>query len=449
MRPKNTWTLFPRDGGWILKYLDAGKWRQKRVPKECVKRVDAELYARTFVQSLGAQKSEPIGQPANDTSPTMKALDDWWTRLLESRPNLRESTKDIYKSCWSVQVLVHPLASVPIAQLDVPVCRRFVRELTPKVAPFYLRTIVNAATTMLDDVIAEKKVPGFVVNPLRDKSVRNLMPKAQTLAGEAIFFTQAQALRLIMSSDVPEPRRVRYAFAALTGERDGEIAGAKIRDLYLDDPNQPHAKVVRQYTDKGLKGGGQLTELKSESSARSIPLHPFLLHVLRHWVEVGWERWTGKKPQPDSPLFPNANGEHWRPKSARFLREDLRAAKLPDQFMVEQANGTKKPFPYTFHALRRSFATWLEEADVQRPVINALLGHEADSTADKHYTARQLPRLGALVARIRLGAMAPDEPTIKNALGAHQAGCAPRTHELLAFSERETGLEPATLSLGS
>ena len=48
-----------RDGGWIIKYLDGETWRQKRVPKEYAKKVDAELYARTFMKSVIANGAPP------------------------------------------------------------------------------------------------------------------------------------------------------------------------------------------------------------------------------------------------------------------------------------------------------------------------------------------------------------------------------------------------------
>jgi integrase len=73
---------------------------------------------------------------------------------------------------------------------------------------------------------------------------------------------------------------------------------------------------------------------------------------------------------------------------AKMLRADLRAAGLPSTY---EGN------PYTAHATRRSFSTWLREAGVDIETRDRLMGHAAGSVGEKHYTAMTT----AVLAKLR------------------------------------------------
>jgi integrase-like protein len=97
---------------------------------------------------------------------------------------------------------------------------------------------------------------------------------------------------------------------------------------------------------------------------------------------------VGRHPQPTDFVFPNASGEGWRPATAKMLRADLRAAGLPAAFQGH---------PYTAHATRRSFSTWLREAGVDAETRDRLMGHAPASVGERHYTAMT----AAVLAKLR------------------------------------------------
>ena len=288
--------------------------------------------------------------------------------------------------------------------------------------------------------------------------VRKKIPMAETLVERAgddkVVLTQGQVETLLASSAVPEPRRVRYLIAVQSGARDGELAALLWRDVHLDGP-LPLLDVIKALATRGETGWATLGKLKTRGSKRKIPLHPQTQRALRAWYAVGWPQHVGRRPAPDDYLFPNAQGEAHRPASAELLRRDLESAGLPTSFVGRH--------PFTFHALRRTFATMLSDAFVSSDIRDALLGHVEGKTAEKFYVGgayvrrafeagiAKLPTLdlttGVLVAMPMraVGASAPDTAELTAARGKGAARKSPNLAKGLA---RHRGFEPLTYGSG-
>jgi integrase len=195
---------------------------------------------------------------------------------------------------------------------------------------------------------------------------------------------------------------VRWLLALTSGLAEGELAGLKLDDLALDAPI-PTVKVTKALRLKGDDGWASMGATKTDNRVRVLPLHPGAVRVLplhpgavralRAWRATGWAQYVGRAPKGHDALFPNSAGESWRPDSAPLLRADLVAAGLPD---------TYEGHPYTAHATRRSFATWLTEAGVPSDTVKRLMGHAAEGVTAQHYAAQNLETLAAAVAKIEL-----------------------------------------------
>jgi hypothetical protein len=72
---------------------------------------------------------------------------------------------------------------------------------------------------------------------------------------------------------------------------------------------------------------------------------------------------------------------------------DLKAAKQPTKVGTEDID---------FHATRRSFLTWLTNAEVSAEIIDMLAGHAGKGVRVRHYTARDLEVMAKAVAKIEL-----------------------------------------------
>jgi len=111
--------------------------------------------------------------------------------------------------------------------------------------------------------------------------------------------------QLISSPLIPEDRRVLYALEFLTGSRPGEAAA--LRWSAWDRTLRPLGRltIARSWSTKRL-------EEKTTKTRRSrlVPVHPTLARVLAAWRLAGWERYTGRPPQPEDLVVPSATGGH-------------------------------------------------------------------------------------------------------------------------------------------
>ena len=142
-----------------------------------------------------------------------------------------------------------------------------------------------------------------------------------------------------------------------------------------------------------------------KNSFRQIPLHPRLVLILRGWRKEGWPFLFARAPNAEDPVWPATRGRHegtfYRPASARRLRSDLKAAGLPDTFKGHDIDA---------HALRRTFATILDDAGIARHRIGALMGHAGTTVTDRNYIGRNLRKF--LPAIMALALETPSAPSV-------------------------------------
>lgn len=124
-----------------------------------------------------------------------------------------------------------------------------------------------------------------------------------------------------------------------------------------------------------------------------MPLHPAAADALAEWLDEGWEIHVGRAPEPDDFVFVKRTGKPWRPRSAERFRAHALLAGLPTEI---------EGHALTFHALRRSFVSWLRHAKVPREARQVLMGHEPRTAEEKHYSEEDPAALAEFVARIRL-----------------------------------------------
>jgi hypothetical protein len=186
--------------------------------------------------------------------------------------------------------------------------------------------------------------------------------------------------------------------AARAGLRDGEIAALQWQDADLDAPVPClHVRKARALVREKDEQTGPT---KNAGSNRDVPIHPLAVKALRMWKGRGWVEWVGRHAQTHDFVFPSEKGEVWRPRSAETLRALLLAAGCEATFAGK---------PIDFHALRRSFATWLARAGVERvphpPRPDTRQGHSAAAQGQRargaHVSGASRPSKKALLAVAR------------------------------------------------
>jgi integrase len=165
--------------------------------------------------------------------------------------------------------------------------------------------------------------------------------------------------------------------------RLAEVAAVSWGDIKDDNT----LTVFRQLDRGGFKPAFKSPKL---GSRRVIPLHPLAVRVL-----VWWKKQC-RNTAPNDPVFPGKFGFYGFATSAKTFREDLVAAGVGAGF--DPGDGQR--VRYTFHALRRTFASLLEESGVPREQICGLMGHGAKGVTDRNYIRKSLKRyqeaIGAL-----------------------------------------------------
>ena len=207
---------------------------------------------------------------------------------------------------------------------------------------------------MIEDMNARKLCPMTGLRFLFRVTLRRL-----DLAAEIYHIREPQKIPLVMSPD--ETKRLLAVASSLKarillslgygcGLRAGEVVRLKVKHI---DSAQ---KIIRIEQSKGRKD-------------RNVMLSAETLDLLRQWWKMRPSRYDAGTPLEEHWLFPgNRLG---KPMTTRQLNRLFHEA--------ADAAGIRKGV--TLHALRHSFATHLLERGTDIKIIQALLGHDNDTTA--------------------------------------------------------------------
>jgi integrase len=407
-----TWNK--RHGVYFIKYrtLD-GKRSTKNVPAvyqtEEAARAWADkaiVYYRNtgkWVAAAGATSAEPV---------TIRSLHQKWLKFREVQAKTSATTLAQFESNMRLYILTDPIADQAIETLTPKVLRAWVRLMSvkiagktgKKIAANTAKNIVATLTRFFRDARAESWIE-LDSNPMKDEMVRDEVPPAINVAGKGVVVhVPREDLIVLLRSDsplIPPQRKMRHVVACTTGAREGEISALAWHHVRLT-AEIPHVEIERQLTTLGA------FEPPKRDSYRTLPLHPASIKALAWWRSTGWALLTGREPTDEDPVFPSTTGAFFRPRAALQLRHDLGAAGVAMHY---------KGHPMDAHALRRSFATMLADAEVPEDVRAILMGHASKTVTDRHYTARNLGRFVGAVAKVDLGTagwVEPVPPTAPN-----------------------------------
>ena len=358
-----------------------GRWENKRVPKG---EEDPETWLLAWVHERLAS-SAVTGDGMKKRSTTIRLLVPKWQKHKLSLAGA--DPRKIKPTCSCILRYAGPLLDVPLDEMTVPKVAAWVDGLQRSGrAPFTVRNIIQAHRSLVIDA----RGMGWVdlkENPFADPYVRGKLKGIAPKAGKDVIVAlpEPDALKLINydKSLIPSSRKVLNLLALVTGMRLAEVAGLSWNDV-KDDRT---LTVFRQLDRGGFKPTFKAPKL---GSRRVIPLHPLAVKVLAWWKK------QGRNTAPEDPIFPGKYGLYGFAMSARTFREDLVAAGVGAGF--DPGDGQR--VRYTFHALRRTFASLLEDNGVPREQICGLMGHGAKGVTDRNYIRKSLKRyqeaIGAL-----------------------------------------------------
>jgi integrase len=429
---------------WVLQYAGpAGREVQKTIETDVAltrtKRRDAEAWASAWLAEQSIDPTRALERRREDGR-TLGEVAELWFALrasLVKAGHLAAATHQDSRGNIRLHVLPavvggRTLGERPIADIDTPLCRAWLRGFDTRSAST-VRNTVFAFRRLLDDAMVEEWTR-HPHNPMKSPAIERELPPlpdahatAEGRAGKALDLAVAQAL--LGGEAVPLHRRVRYALALTTGARDGELSGLTWADVTLT-PGGEELRITKALSLKGPGGYSTMGRTKT-GRGRSFPLHPAAIAALREWQDEGYRVLVGRPPTPSSPVLPAAHamkhGEANRPQSARALRADLDAV--------------GHPLAVRFHDLRATFITWMNRALVDERLIRRFVGHAGKSVAERHYIHTDRAEMVEALARL---ALTWPSPTPDGALGGAAASCQKARRTGRRPSKPPTTTEPPT-----
>jgi integrase len=442
---------------WVAQWTDpaTGRVRQKSVrakDKREADRLEFELQRHAQRQREGL---EPLG--SDGAGATVGWLLERWLSAKQHAPSATRDGSAVRK-----HVLASALADIVVSQLKASDVENFLDEkLAAGLAPQtvnHLRGYLSRAFTT-----ARRKGWWTGVNPVVDVQ-RKPVPKG--VVGD---YLRVEEVPLVLEQ-LARRWRPLFATALYTGLRKSELRTLRKEDVDLERG----LLLVRRSGARATTKGGH---------ADAIPIHPELMAFLRHAIESS----------PSPLVFPGHDGEMFAEDTdlAAVLRRAMGRAGLVTHWTHvcrrhrcahrEDApdNGQRhcpehhcllwpKPHvrPIRFHDLRHSAASLLFMAGADAVAVQKLLRHRDLRLTTETYGHLAPGYLQAELGKLRLLGKAKTAELVPRAAVASASRTAdPRQNDPEDFppgggggisarlpgtsTERETGVEPATLGLGS
>jgi integrase len=227
----------------------------------------------------------------------------------------------------------------------------------------HTKAVVGNVMTFAVNAGAIETNPVKEVAPLTERRARTKRKKARALdAGQlADFLAKLDADEEALQRDLPDLVR----FLAATGERRGEALGACWADFNAQARELTMTGNIIQARGKGtVKNPG-----KSETAQRAIPLPSWCVRMLEERRAM-----LGDVP-PARPIFPNSRGGYQN------------AANLTNRVWLPFRQRAGYEW-VTFHTLRKTVGTLLDEAGLTARQIADVLGHAHPSMTLNNYMGR-------------------------------------------------------------
>lgn len=351
-----------KDGRWegrcIIAYDKNGKAKYKYVYAKTYKAVKEKLL------SVLSQKKTDISSQDNQNKATDKqkfenTLDEW---LSHKKISIKESTYIRYKN--SIENHIKPrLGGYDIAKIDNAIIENFVSELfeNGKInAPGGLsaKTITDILI-VVKEVLVFARIHGFVTVCNFD----NIRIKHNNREMRVLSCSETQQLITVLINNINRDK-LGILFCLFTGIRIGELCALQWKNISFAEQTVKIDKTMQRLQVSELiydkKTQIVITDPKSYSSNRTIPLPDFIMELLKKFQGSDDEYFlTGESERF---IEPRTMQNHFK----LYLKEAG----------IDNAN---------FHSLRHTFATRCVELGFDIKTLSEILGHSSVKiTLDKY-----------------------------------------------------------------
>ena len=297
---------------------------------------------------------------------TVKMLFEEWMEVIKFR--VKQSTLANYLGKAETHILP-AFGDIQACELDVSCVQQFIaKKLNSGLSSNYVADIV----------ILLKSVMKFAVNRynIRNRIADVIMPKKKKAEVLLLSKSQQNSLQKYLCAN-QNLTSLGVALSLFTGLRIGELCALKWADIDLSNRTISVSKTIQRIS---VQGGTQLviTEPKSISSVREIPIPDCILPILRKFCSKGDFYILSSTEKPVEP----------RTMQYRF-QSLLKKAKLPS---------------IHFHALRHMFATNCVELGFDVKSLSEILGHSGVEITLNRYVHSSLERKKAFMKKLKFAA---------------------------------------------
>lgn len=346
------------------------------------------VYAVTLVELREKEKQiERDLQDGIDSSKGDMTLNQLFQIYMETKSDLRESTRYNYLAVWKNAIEDTVLGNMKITQIKQLHIRKFYSELVERglaanTIKLYHNLINPALELAVDSDIIRK-------NPAKDckKGIGGTKKERESMT----ISEQERMLDFIKNSSKYSVYYPMIVFALSTGLRVGELTGLRWADVDMKE-NVVHIRQQLIYKNLGDGCKFHIQDLKTDAGRRDIPLTASARKSLIRQKEVDLLLGKVMKQQEvegvSDFIFTNTLGKPYATNAMNFVLDNIVKAynKLED-VQAGREHREPEPLPHvSAHILRHTACTRMAESGLEPKVLQYIMGHANVSVTLDVYT---------------------------------------------------------------
>lgn len=352
------------DNRYLYRYVDlSGKKRT--------------VYALTLAELR--EKEKQINRDLQDGIDTSKGeltLNELFRLYMDTKTDLRESTRCNYIAAWKNAVEDSALGNMKIAQIKQMHVRGFYTELVKKglaanTIKYYHGLIFPTLEMAVDSDIIRK-------NPAKDckKGVGGTKQERASMS----IVEQERMMEFVKSNARYTAYYPMLVFALSTGLRVGELAGLRWADVDMKE-NVIHVRQQLIYRNLGDGCQFRIQDLKTEAGRRDIPLTANARKSLIKQKEITLLLGKSSKAKVvdgvSDFVFTNTQGTPYAANAVNFILKNIVSAyNRQEEIKAENEHREPETLPHiSAHILRHTACTRLAESGLEPKVLQYIMGH--------------------------------------------------------------------------
>lgn len=314
-------------------------------------------------------------------------LNQMFQIYMETKSDLRESTRYNYMGVWKNAIESTPLGNMKIAHIKQFHIRKFYSELVDKglsanTIKLYHNLINPTLELAVDSDIIRK-------NPAKDckKGIGGTKRERESMT----ISEQERMLNFIKNMDKYSLYYPMIVFALSTGLRVGELTGLRWADVDMKE-NVVHIRQQLIYKNLGDGCKFHIQDLKTEAGRRDIPLTENARKSLIRQKELHLLLGKAMKQQEVEGIsdfvFTNTQGKPYAVNAVNFALDNIvKAYNKMEGAQAAKEHRMPELLPHvSAHILRHTACTRLAESGLEPKVLQYIMGHANVSVTLDVYT---------------------------------------------------------------